>query len=91
MKKYYRLMLGKQHKYFNECYDNKYVGVGFDIEIDLKNDLPDNWREFNKKYIPFYLLLFLPLQYLLNQSYHHNLSHNKENHHLKHESLQHHS
>ena len=48
-------MLGKQHKYFNECYDNKYVGVGFDIEIDLKNDLPDNWREFNKKYIPFYL------------------------------------
>ena len=55
MKKYYRLMLGKQHKYFNECYDNKYVGVGFDIEIDLKNDLPDNWREFNKKYIPFYL------------------------------------
>ena len=48
-------MLGKQHKYFNECYDNKYVGVGFNIEIDLKNDLPDNWREFNKKYIPFYL------------------------------------
>ena len=55
MKKYYRLILGKQHKYFNECYDNKYVGVGFDIEIDLKDDLPDNWREFNKKYIPFYL------------------------------------
>ena len=44
MKKYYRLILGKQHKYFNECYDNKYVGVGFDIEIDLKDDLPDNWR-----------------------------------------------
>ena len=38
MKKYYRLMLGRQHKYFNECYDNKYVGVGFDIEIDLKNE-----------------------------------------------------
>ncbi len=55
MKKYYRLMLGRQHKYFNECYDNKYVGVGFDIEVDLKNDLPDNWRDFNKKYIPFYL------------------------------------
>ncbi len=55
MKKYYRLILGKQHKYFNECYDNKYVGVGFNIEIDLKDDLPDNWREFNKKYIPFYL------------------------------------
>ena len=48
-------MLGRQHKYFNECYDNKYVGVGFDIEVDLKNDLPDNWRDFNKKYIPFYL------------------------------------
>ena len=48
-------MLGRQHKYFNECYDNKYVGVGFDIEVDLKNDLPDKWRDFNKKYIPFYL------------------------------------
>ena len=48
-------MLGRQHKYFNECYDNKYVGVGFDIEVDLKNDLPDNWRDFNKKYIPIYL------------------------------------
>ena len=32
-----------------------YVGVGFGIEQDLKNKLPEEWREFNKEFIPIYL------------------------------------
>jgi restriction system protein len=53
MKKYYRVILGKQHKHFKECYDGKFIGVGW-FSIDLKNDLPENWREFNKKFIPVF-------------------------------------
>ena len=55
MKKYYRVILGKQHKHFKDCYDGKFIGVGFIVDIDLKNDLPDDWRAFNKKFIPVYL------------------------------------
>ena len=51
MKKYYRVILGKHHKHFKDCYDGKFIGVGW-ISIDLKNDLPETLREFNKKFIP---------------------------------------
>lgn len=55
MKKYYRIILGRQHKHFNDCFDGNFIGVGFLPNIDLKNDLIDDWREFNKKFIPIYL------------------------------------
>jgi len=55
MKKYYRIILGKQHKHFKDCYEGKFVGVGFIPEIDLKDDLVEDWREFNKKFIPVFL------------------------------------
>lgn len=52
---YLRLLLGPKHIHFNECYKNNYIGVNFGIEKDLTNDLPENWKDFNKKYIPIYL------------------------------------
>ena len=55
MKQYFRVILGRQHKHFQDCFDGKFVGVGFIPEVDLKNDLVDDWREFNKKFIPIYL------------------------------------
>ena len=55
MKQYFRVILGRQHKHFHDCFDGKFVGVGFIPELDLKNDLVDDWREFNKKFIPIYL------------------------------------
>ena len=55
IKNYFRLILGRKHTHFDECYKNNYVGVSFGIDKDLSNDLPENWRDFNKKYIPLYL------------------------------------
>ena len=42
MKKYYRVILGRQHKHFKDCYDGKFIGVGFIVDINLKNDLLDD-------------------------------------------------
>ncbi len=54
-KSFYRVVLGKQHSLSQDCFNNSYVGVDFGIDKDLTNDLPDNWREFNKKNIPIFL------------------------------------
>ena len=51
----FQRLLGRQHKHFQDCFDGKFIGVGFIPDVDLKNDLVDDWREFNKKFIPIYL------------------------------------
>ena len=56
--KYFRIILGKQHKFFDDCLTNGYVGVDFGMDIDFSNDLPENWKDFNKKYIPEFLRRF---------------------------------
>jgi restriction system protein len=55
MKSYYRIMLGKQSAHAAECFAGGYIGAGFDINQDLTGKLPENWREFNKAFIPVYL------------------------------------
>lgn len=55
MKKYFRIILGKNHAYADESIKGNFVGVGFIPEVDFTGKLPDEWREFNKKYIPTYL------------------------------------
>ena len=52
---FYRIILGQQHSFANECFENNFVGVDYSMNINLENDLPDNWREFNKRFIPTYL------------------------------------
>lgn len=54
MKQYYRIMLGQACKHANECVDGGFIGTDFGIDQDLKDDLPADWREFNKKFIPIY-------------------------------------
>ena len=54
MKKYFRVILGRQHKHFSDCFEGNFIGVGFIPEIDFKNDLVDDWREFNKKFVPVF-------------------------------------
>ena len=44
-------MLGKKSIHAKEAHDGNYIGAGWLSDIDLTNKLPDNWREFNKKYI----------------------------------------
>ena len=55
MKNYYRIMLGKASIYANECYKGGFIGADFDFDIDLKNKLPENWKDFNKEFIPYFL------------------------------------
>ena len=52
MKSYYRVMLGKGSAFASQGIEGGYIGVDFDIPRDLSGSLPDQWRDFNKKYIP---------------------------------------
>jgi len=55
MKSYYRVMLGRKSVYAEEAYRGNYIGAGFLKDKDLTHHLPDNWRDFNKEFIPLYL------------------------------------
>jgi len=55
MKKYFRIVLGKNHSFADEAIKGNFVGVSFIPEIDFTGKLPNEWREFNKKYINVYL------------------------------------
>jgi restriction system protein len=55
MKKYIRVMLGPKSIYADECYKGNFIGVYFDVDKDFTNDLVDNWRDFNMKFIPLWL------------------------------------
>ena len=48
-------MLGRKSIYAEEAYKGGFIGADFGLDIDLSNKLPDNWREFNKEFIPIYL------------------------------------
>lgn len=55
MKNYYRLMLGRQSIHAEDCFIGGFVGTDFGIHQDLTGRLPDEWRDFNKEFIPIYL------------------------------------
>lgn len=55
MKNYYRIMLGAKSIYADDCFKGNFIGADFDIDQDLSPNLPDNWREFNQKFIPVWL------------------------------------
>lgn len=55
MKSYYRVMLGKKSVHASECQKDGFVGTDFDIHEDLSRKLPEEWREFNKTFIPVLL------------------------------------
>ena len=55
MKKYNRVMLGRAGKYAKMCREEGYIGADFDIYEDLSASLSENWRDFNKKYIPVWM------------------------------------
>lgn len=54
MKQYYRIMLGKQSAHAAECFDGGFIGADFGIHQDLTRQLPAEWREFNREFIPVY-------------------------------------
>jgi restriction system protein len=55
MKSYYRLMLGRQSVHAAECFAGGFIGTHFGINEDLSRKLPEEWRAFNKQYIPVFL------------------------------------
>jgi len=55
MKKYYRLMLGRKSIHTEVCLAGNFVGIDYGIHQDLSGRLPDEWREFNKEFIPVFL------------------------------------
>lgn len=55
MKNYYRIMLGRKSIYAKEAYEGNFIGADYGLDTDLTNRLPNNWREFNKEFIPKYL------------------------------------
>jgi restriction system protein len=55
MKSYYRVMLGKGSVFAAECFAGGFIGADFDMDEDLSGALSDQWREFNKRFIPVFL------------------------------------
>jgi restriction system protein len=57
MKQYYRVMLGKQSVHAADCFAGGFIGADFGIVQDLSRKLPEQWRDFNREFIPVYLSL----------------------------------
>jgi restriction system protein len=55
MRQYLRIILGRKSEHVVECYNGNFIGADYDIDHDLTNHLPDDWKEFNHKYIPVWL------------------------------------
>jgi restriction system protein len=55
MKSYYRIMLGQTSVYADECFTGNFIGTDFGIKQDLTKKLPEEWRAFNREFIPVYL------------------------------------
>jgi restriction system protein len=55
MRKFYRVMLGKQSMYAEDCLRDGFIGASYGIKEDLAPYFSEDWREFNKKLIPVYL------------------------------------
>ncbi len=55
MKSYIRIMLGKKSMYAQECFVGNFIGADYGIRLDLTQKLPDEWRTFNREFIPVFL------------------------------------
>jgi restriction system protein len=55
LKSYYRVMLGRKSAYASECLAGGFIGTDFGIREDLSRKLPEQWRMFNKQFIPVFL------------------------------------
>ena len=48
-------MLGRGGAYVEECVRDGFIGANFGIAQDLSGSLSENWKDFNKAFIPVYL------------------------------------
>lgn len=54
-RKYIRVMLGRGSMYAKLCREEGFIGAGFEVNVDLSDSLYENWRDFNKKFIPMWM------------------------------------
>lgn len=52
---YYRIMAGVKSVFAKDFLDGSFIAANWNIDQDLTHDLPDDWREFNHRFIPVYL------------------------------------
>ncbi|MFB3948622.1 endonuclease NucS domain-containing protein [Aeromonas veronii bv. sobria] len=52
---YYRIFAGAKSVYAELCQQQGFIGGDWGIEQDLSTQLPDDWREFNKAFVPQFL------------------------------------
>ncbi len=55
MKNYYRVMLGRKSVYAAAAHAGGYICADYEIPQDLGSDLGDEWRAFNKKFVPVFM------------------------------------
>lgn len=55
MPSYYRIMAGAKSVFAQEFLEGGFIAANWNIDQDLTHDLPDDWREFNHRFIPVYL------------------------------------
>jgi restriction system protein len=55
MKAYNRVMAGRQSAHAAECIAGGFIGIDYGIAADLAGRLPENWKDFNREFIPIYL------------------------------------
>lgn len=52
MPNYYRVMLGARSAFAAECLAGNFIGTDFGIKQDLSKKLPEDWRAFNREFVP---------------------------------------
>lgn len=55
MNQFHRVMLGRGSEYADKCFKENFIGADFGINQDLSKELPEDWRAFNKNFIPVFL------------------------------------
>ena len=55
MKSYYRLMLGRGSIHANDCFNEEVVGTDYGLNEHFSARLSDQWRDFNKEFIPIFI------------------------------------
>lgn len=55
MKRYFRVLLGLKGIFADQCFKGNFIGMDIGINEDLTPNLPEDWREFNRKFIPVFL------------------------------------
>lgn len=58
MKNYYRVMLGKKSAFASDCFKRGFIGLDDGYPFDLTGQLPEEWRAFNKVFVPQFMKLY---------------------------------